>query len=406
MFGKGVVLRSLADIERCGIGPYLGTAGLDHHAPDFTGVEFKLVGIGERFEHLAHGLIEAYRGWAPASTPAPYWGEAPWVDMLDKEKPDVLFVATPDSLHTPPILAAIERGVQVISEKPLALLASDAKMIVEKSRARGVVVAVDMHKRYDSFLRSAFVDAVPRLGELLYGRAVLEEPLEVSTEIFKWASTSNPFSYVGVHWTDLFSHYLKARPVSLHAVGQKKLLVNWKNERNPNGINTFDSMQVTVQYDNGMSVQYVNAWVNPKDFEGAVNQEMEIVGTLGRVFVDQQDRGMRSCITTHGTRTHNPHFQAEVPRAGGDSTACIGYCKDSLVAGLDAGARVALGLTDRAEIAGTYADAESAVPLVSIIEAAARVADANEKYLRAGKGVPASALITDGGFEIIDPYAK
>jgi hypothetical protein len=62
-----------------------------------------------------------------------------------------------------------------------------------------------------------------------------------------------------------------------------------------------------------------------------------------------------------------------------------------------------LGLTTRADIAGTYADAESAVPLVAIIEAAARVADANEKYLAAGKGTPVSAVLTANSFGIIDP---
>jgi predicted dehydrogenase len=130
------------------------------------------------------------------------------VEILSKHKPDVLFVATPDHLHTAPILAAVEKGVHVVAEKPLALSLDETKAIVEKSRAAGVVVAVDMHKRYDSFLRSAFLDVVPRLGELLYARAVLEEPLEVSTQIFKWAASSNPFSYVGVHWTDLFAYYL------------------------------------------------------------------------------------------------------------------------------------------------------------------------------------------------------
>src|SRR5690606_24030593 len=128
----------------------------------------------------------------------------PWDEILERHRPDVLFVATPDHLHTAPILAAIERGVHVVAEKPLALSLTETRHIIEASRAAGTVVAVDMHKRYDSFLRHTFTDLVPRLGELLYGRAVLEEPLEVSTQIFKWADQSNPFSYVGVHWTDLF----------------------------------------------------------------------------------------------------------------------------------------------------------------------------------------------------------
>jgi len=401
MFGRGVVLRSLAGFEQCGITPYLATAGLDHHARELGDVEYKLVAIGERFEHLAHGLVKDFKEWVPAGSPKPYWGETPWVDILEKEKPDVLFIATPDHLHTPAVLAALDRGVHVVCEKPLALHLSEAKEVLSRSRTAGLVVAVDMHKRYDAFLRSAFVDIVPRIGDLLYGRAVLEEPLEVSTKIFKWADQSNPFSYVGVHWTDLFGHYLKLKPAALWAVGQKKLLVNWRDEAHPAGIDTFDAMQVTVQYDNGMSVQYVNAWVNPADFEGHVNQEMEIVGSRGRVFVDQQDRGMRSTVTGGGSRTHNPHFQAEVPRPGDKDTACVGYCRDSLVAGLDAASRVKLGLTTREQVAGTYADAESALSLVAILEAAAEVAVANHRHALAGRGTPVSAVFDGEEFRAV-----
>lgn len=404
MFGRDVVLRSLADVERYGIAPYLGTAGLDYRAGDYANVGYQVVAIGTRSPQSANSLVEEYRFWVPGSALSGYSGREPWLAILEEARPDVLFVATPDHLHTPPIMAAIERGVHVVAEKPLTLKLTEVQAIVENSRAAGVVVAVDMHKRYDSFLRSAFLDIVPRLGNPLYGRAVLEEPLEVSTGIFKWAHKSNPFSYVGVHWTDLFAHYLDIRPVSLHAVGQKRLLAGWKDETHEAGIDTFDSMQVAVQYDNGMNVTYVNAWINPKDFEGNVNQEMEIVGTLGRVFVDQQDRGLRSSITDCGTRTHNPHFQAQVPRAGlPGQPACIGYCKDSLIAGLEAASRVALGLSDRASLVGSYPDAESAVSCVAILEAAAEVASANQIYLTTGRGAPVTAHFDDQGFHIVDP---
>lgn len=408
MFGRDVVFRCLADIEQCGITPYLATAGLDAHARQLAEAQFQVVTVGERYEPQARALAETYAKWVPGGKVQPRWGETPWETILDEDRPDVLFVALPDNLHTPPILAAIQRGVHVVAEKPLALKLADAREIIEKSRAAGTVVAVDMHKRYDSFLRSAFLDVVPRLGDLLYGRAVLEEPLRVATSVFKWAEQSNPFSYVGVHWTDLFAYYLKLRPVSLHAVGQKKLLANWRDQNHPNGINTFDALQVAVQYHTGLSVTYVNSWINPADFEGPVNQEMEIIGTQGRVFVDQQDRGMRSAITGAGSRTHNPHFQAEVPTAGeaGRSTS-IGYCRDSLVAGLDACARVALGLTDRASIAGTYADAESALTCVAILEAADAVARANCQYLSRGQGVPVTALFDVDGcsYRLVDPIA-
>ncbi|GMU24731.1 MAG: hypothetical protein AMXMBFR13_48030 [Phycisphaerae bacterium] len=404
MFGRDVVLRCMADVQRCGIAPYTATAGLDHRARDLADVQYEVVAVGTRTEKTASALVGDYARWVPGAKAAAYSGEEPWLALLDAHKPDVLFVATPDHLHTAPILAAIERGVHVVAEKPLTLVLEEARTIVERSRKAGTVVALDMHKRYDSFLRSTFVDIVPRLGELLYGRAVLEEPLEVSTQIFKWAAASNPFSYVGIHWTDLFAHYLGVKPVALQAIGQKKLLANWRDAAHPAGIDTFDSMQVTVQYDNGMSVQYVNAWINPADFEGNVNQEMEIVGSKGRVFVDQQDRGLRSCVTRAGTRTHNPHFQSEVPRAGDRSDrACVGYCKDSLIAGLEAASRVALGLDDATKLAGTYPDAASSLSCIAILEAAAKVAAANLTPLAAGRGAPVTARFNDTGYEIVEP---
>ncbi|HSW47258.1 MAG TPA: Gfo/Idh/MocA family oxidoreductase, partial [Phycisphaerae bacterium] len=194
MFGRDVVLRCLADVQRNGIAPYLATAGLDHHARELADVAFEVVAVGERYERYARALVETYTAWVPGAGIQPRWGETPWEDILEQDRPDVLFVALPDNLHTPPILAAIQRGAHVVAEKPLALKLAEAREIVEQSRRAGTVVAVDMHKRYDSFLRGAFIDVVPRLGDPLYARAVLEEPLEVSTSVFKWAGQSNPFS--------------------------------------------------------------------------------------------------------------------------------------------------------------------------------------------------------------------
>ena len=55
--GRDVVLRSLADVQRCGIAPYLGTAGLDQSARELSGVEYELVAVGTR--------TRSYRDVAP-----------------------------------------------------------------------------------------------------------------------------------------------------------------------------------------------------------------------------------------------------------------------------------------------------------------------------------------------------
>ncbi len=413
MFGGDVVLRSIEDLERCGIAPYLGRVGLDHRARHVGQVKLELNAIGTRTEATAQRLVRDYRAKLPGSAPSPYWGEKPWDEILAKHAIDILFVATPDPLHAAPVLAALRHGAHVVVEKPLTLRLTEADEILAEAKKRGLVVGVDLHKRYDPCHRFLFRELVPQIGTPLYARAVLEEPLEVSTRTFQWASASNPFSYVGVHWTDLFGHYLGAMPASLHAVGQKKLLVRWSREDwtregtqdGAQDINAFDALQVAIDYTSGLRVYYVNNWINPKEFEGPVNQEMEIVGTRGKIEFDQQYRGLRATIAGVGSKTFNPHFTLNVPREGDAHAhfAYDGYGKDSIVAIVERAVEVWLGLAKREDLRGTYPDLESVRPTVGILEAAAEVAQRNWQYLCTGLGTPATAHFTPGGIEIVDP---
>lgn len=405
MFGGDVVLRSIEDLERCGLAPYLGRVGLDHRSGEMAPIEFRLVAIATRTQATAERLCRRYRDEVPGASPRPHHGETPWVDVFAAERVDIAFVATPDSLHFAPVIHSLEHGAHVMVEKPLTLHLREADEILRLARDRNLVVGVDMHKRYDPCHRHIFEELLGGLGTPLYARAVLEEPLEVSTETFKWAATSNPFSYVGVHWVDLLGHYLQLEPASLHAVGQKKLLVHWDREGGAAPIDTFDAMQVAVDYRSGLRVYYVNNWINPREFEGAVNQELELVGTRGKVEFDQQYRGLRATITGVGSKTFNPHFTRDIPRLGGDGAAYNGYGKDSIIVIVERALEVLLGLATRDDLAGTYPDVESARPTVAIAEAAAVVAERNLGHLGGNRGSPVTARFAGDAIEIVDPVA-
>ena len=49
--------------------------------------------------------------------------------MLDKEKPEVVFIATPEPYHLEPVKAAADHGAQVFLEKPMATSLEDADAI-------------------------------------------------------------------------------------------------------------------------------------------------------------------------------------------------------------------------------------------------------------------------------------
>jgi UDP-N-acetylglucosamine 3-dehydrogenase len=79
--------------------------------------------------------------------------------MVREAAIDAAIVAAPTTAHVPLALAAIERGIPVLVEKPLAATHAEALRIVAAASAAGVAVQVGHVERYNP--------AVLRLGELL-----------------------------------------------------------------------------------------------------------------------------------------------------------------------------------------------------------------------------------------------
>jgi predicted dehydrogenase len=121
MFGGDVHLRAYADWQRYGLGGQLARAGLDAWTRELAPIQVQLVAVATRSPASAKRAASSFLQWT-GQEPKTYSGEAPWKDILrDFPDLDVMAVATPDHLHTPVILAALERGVHVITEKPMCL---------------------------------------------------------------------------------------------------------------------------------------------------------------------------------------------------------------------------------------------------------------------------------------------
>jgi len=419
MFFDEIIGQSFKDFMRGGISGALTSIAMSHLAPAVADVKIEVSAVGTRSEksgtagHIAGWFAEEF----PDQPVEACYGDSVWADIISKHKPDVLFVATPDHLHAQPILDALAAGCDVITEKPLCLTTSEADQIIAKGKEAGRVVAVDMHKRYDPFVREMMSKATEQYGELNRIRAVLEEPLEVSTDIFAWAEQSNPFAYVGCHWLDVVHHYLGVKPVSVFATGQKNLLLNWDEHhqevarrrgvepssfKRQHAIKTWDSVDVAVTYDNGMRGDYNNNWINPAEFEGAVNQEIELYGIYGRGIVDQQERGYREAIIGDGSRTRNPSFGGRIHHHGGN-LEIFGYGKASIAAGLLAIIRRRFLGESLEELDETYPTATSQRDIVQVIEAASTVAEKNYECFQAGRGTPVTALLSESEIQIIEP---
>ena len=71
-----------------------------------------------------------------------------WHEMLEKSELDAVVVSTPPNLHAEPTLAALERGLHVFVEKPLALTRADVERMMTASAKTDRIVMVGYNARY------------------------------------------------------------------------------------------------------------------------------------------------------------------------------------------------------------------------------------------------------------------
>jgi predicted dehydrogenase len=420
MFFDDIIGPALRDFQRGGFAGALTSIGMSHFAPRTAAikVEFAAIGTRTRKKGTADAIRNDFLNEFPDADLTSHYGDTVWREMITDRNLDILVVAGPDDMHHTAILDALGAGLHVITEKPMCLHTAEADAVVAAAERAGRIVAVDMHKRYDPFIRDMMTNSLPAYNRIHRVRAVLEEPLEVATETFAWVERSNPFAYVGCHWLDVIGHYMDVKPRAIYATGEKMLLENWDRYRyeiailrgqNPDDakrhdkIHAWDSLNVNITYDNGMRGDFNNTWINPADFEGAVNQELEVYGVLGRGLVDQQDRGFREAVTGAGSRTKNPTFGGRI-RNMGHHAELFGYGKASLAAGLLAIARVKFLGEPARGLAGSYPEAASQRSVTMIIEAATRVAELNYEHFQERGVAPVTAALTDDTITILDPF--
>jgi len=68
-------------------------------------------------------------------------------ELLAKEKPEIVIVATPDHWHPLITIAACEAGAHVYVEKPISHTITEGRAMVKAARANNRVVQVDLHRR-------------------------------------------------------------------------------------------------------------------------------------------------------------------------------------------------------------------------------------------------------------------
>ncbi|WP_207592811.1 Gfo/Idh/MocA family oxidoreductase [Halomontanus rarus] len=135
----------------------------DHHAKAIRDIENATVVAGScRTESKGRAFADEYDcDWY-----------ADYEDLLEEARPDVVTIATPSGAHLEPTLAAAERGVHVLCEKPLEITTERIDRMIDAADEAGVLLGGIFQQRFNDVVRTVR-DAVAegRFGDLSVANA-------------------------------------------------------------------------------------------------------------------------------------------------------------------------------------------------------------------------------------------
>ncbi|ODS54302.1 MAG: 4,5-dihydroxyphthalate dehydrogenase [Acidobacteria bacterium SCN 69-37] len=286
-------------------------------------------------------------------------------EMFDRARPDLLMVTTVDATHTEFIVKALDRGIDVATEKPMVIDETQCQAVLDAERRNGRQIVVTFNYRY--------APKHQRVKELL----MAGEIGTVTSVDFSWyLDTSHGADYFrrwhrlrnrsgslwvhkATHHFDLINWWLDADPVTVTASAHlsnygrngpfrhttcrgcphsdqcdyrwdvtrdPELVALYVNAESADGytrdgcvfkedIDIFDTMNAVVTYSNGVTMSYsLNAFMPFEGFRLAFN------GTKGRLEVRDYERQpwtVDSPTEIHLTRNFGRRAIIEVPEATG-----------------------------------------------------------------------------------------
>jgi predicted dehydrogenase len=184
--------------------------------------------------------------------------------MIANEGLDAVSVATPNAYHMQPTIDALQAGLHVICEKPLAMNADEARQMCAVTRDTGKILQVALQQRFTGSARfmKSYIEA-GNMGDIYYARAQALRRRGVphwGVFIDKEKQGGGPLIDIGVHILDL-TLFLMGYPKPVSASGKTWDMLG----KNPNIVNPwgeYDRDKFTVEdfavglikFDNGAVV--------------------------------------------------------------------------------------------------------------------------------------------------------
>jgi predicted dehydrogenase len=225
-------------------------------------------------------------------------------ELLKRPEVTAAIIATDEHLHVEPILAAVERKLSLLIEKPLATELADSQRVLDAIKKSGVDAVVGYTQRFRrKWLSVKEKVRTGALGDvsLVTSRAFMNRL--VALDNYKRTndpSKISPMVISGTHALDVVMWMMEAKkPVEIYARSVDKALGPLCK-----GI---DATAGVITFEDGSLYHSVISWALPTVWPGAVySLEVGITGTEGVITVDDTHRDIVLATTNESGEGYAP----------------------------------------------------------------------------------------------------
>jgi predicted dehydrogenase len=206
--------------------------------------------------------------------------------VIARPEVNAVIVSTSEGEHVAPILAAIERGLPVLVEKPLALSLDDADQVLRAIEKRGANVRIAYSRRYKERYLIAKEQLIQgRIGTVTGGAARLYNSRSQAFAILKRDPHATPVVDALTYYVDLMNWFFEGRRiVEVYSRGQTGVLKQA-------GHDVPDVSFSVFTYDDGSIVNLAISYALPEKYPALGHAaRVELIGTEGVMLLDDDHK--------------------------------------------------------------------------------------------------------------------
>lgn len=220
-----------------------------------------------------------------AAAVAARWGAphacASVAELVERARPDAVSVATPDFAHREPVLAALDAGLDVLVEKPLAMSTEDARAMIAAAERAGRLLMVNHSMRWIPFYAALKRSiAAGELGEVVSAHSFKADTLYVPTTMLAWAARTTPAYFLTAHDLDLVRWFVEDEVEEVYAQGASRVL-------KARGVDTPDVVQASVRFRSGCVATFEASWILPDTYPAYTDNYMHVFGSKSAVYLNR-----------------------------------------------------------------------------------------------------------------------